>query len=619
MKTVRIVVALAFAVTTLVALAPRAEARGMGSQPLDDIRFWADQKKACGLTRDQLAAMMMAVTYPEAGATGEQAPSPMTLSRYDTHPGLYVGGDRNTPWQKAFWHPGVGMWAFDSSGGWDLTAVGAISTWTSAAQAATTMAARWCANPSRAYVWAPWFACGSGVCETIYNNIFDGTQLRNITLHPSVTRDGGMEPRTCTINGRAVFCWYVDPSRAQGANWWVNPSAGPSPISAPFYVVSENGRETRYWLAQDTGFLLSLRADKPVTANARTSLNWAAVSELCDVTAARGDCGNGPRVARTPWGDRVALPFGSFDSAVPGLGVIDASGWVIDPDTNDAVPVHVYIDGQFAGSTMAANARPDVGGAVPGYGDRHGFAARFRAGGGNHQVCAFAINIGTFGNDNPVLGCRQVTVSANPTGSFDGWAPSSPGIRVSGWAVDPDSDASVGVHVYVDGRFAGQGVASGSRPDVGDAFGWVGNNRGFDIEAAALPGPHNVCVYALNLGPGGNNLLGCRSVNVPDRNPFGSFDGASRVGGGVRAAGWTIDPDLVFPIEVHVYVNGAFAAAVPATVNRPDVGAVFPIFGPHHGFDVTVAAPPGPVQVCVFAINWGPGWTNPLLGCRAVA
>ena len=137
MKSGRAVLALLLVVMAVVGLAPRvAEARGMGSQPLDDIRFWADQKKACGLGTDQLAAMMLTVIYPEAGASGEQSPSPMTLSRYDTQSGLYAFGDKNTPWQRAFWHPGVGLWAFDSAGGWNLTAVGAISTWTAAEQAA---------------------------------------------------------------------------------------------------------------------------------------------------------------------------------------------------------------------------------------------------------------------------------------------------------------------------------------------------------------------------------------------------------------------------------------------------------------------------------------------------
>jgi len=620
--TTRILVVALLALTTVVGIAAQpVEARGMGSQPLDDIRFWADQKKACGLGRDQLAAMMMAVTFPETGATGEQAPSPMTLSRYDTQAGLYAFGDRSTPWQKAFWHPGVGMWQFDSAGGWNLTAVGAISTWTAAEQAASVMVSRWCANPSRSYVWAPWVACAtSSVCEDIYRNIFDGASLRNITLHPGVTREGGMEARLCTLAGAPVFCWYVDPGRAQGVNWWTAPGGGASPISAPFYVVSVNGREARYWLAQDTGFFLTIKADKPITANARTSLSWSTAAELCDTTTGRGDCGSGARIANTPWGPRSSVPFGSFDAAGPSVGSVDISGWAIDPDTNDPIDVHVYVDGQIAGAVRADRPRGDVAAAIPGYGDRHGFSARLgRVGGGTHQVCAYAINVGPFGNDNPILGCRTVTIDPNPVGSLDGWVTSSPGIRVNGWAIDADAASPVGVHVYVDGRYAGQGVADRSRPDVGNAFPWAGAHRGFEIEVPALPGPHTVCAYGLNVGTGGNRLLGCRSMTVPDRTPFGSFDSATRLtSGSLRLSGWTIDPDLVFPVDVHVYLNGTFAAALSATVNRPDVGAAFPVFGPHHGFDVTLAAPSGTVQACVYAINWGPGWGNPLIGCRTV-
>jgi hypothetical protein len=622
MRLGRVVVPIVLLVATLVGAVPeQAAARGMGSTPLDDIRFWADQKKACGLGRDQLAAMMMAVTYPEAGASGEQAPSPMTLSRYDTAARLYAFGDRNTPWQRAFWHPGVGMWAFDSAGGWNLTAAGAISTFYAAEQAATVMASRWCANPTRSHVWAPWFACStSTVCEDIYNNIYDGSSLRNITLHPGVGRDGGMETRACTLAGEPVTCWYVDPARAQGANWWVNPSAGPSPISVPFYVVSVNGREARYWLKPDTGLSTSLKADKPITANARTSLTWSFASELCDVTAGRGDCGPGARVATTPWGPRTATPFGSFDVVSPTVGAIDVSGWTIDPDTNDPIDVHVYVDGQIVGATNASGSRADVAAVVPGYGDRHGFAARMgRVAGGNHQVCVYAINAPPFGNDNPLLGCRGVQVSPNPTGSFDSWVTSSPGIRVAGWAVDADSTAQIGVHVYVDDQFAGQVVAGTSRPDVGAAFLWAGNDHGYEIEVDALPGRHTVCTYGINVGPGTNAPLGCKTIDVPDRAPFGWLDSVTRPSAGTaRVTGWAIDPDRIPPIDVHVYLNGAFAASLPAAANRPDVGAAFPFFGPSHGYDVTLAAPAGSVEVCVYAINWGPGWGNPRLGCKTV-
>jgi len=614
-----VLVVLAALGVTVVGASTPAHARGMGSQPLDDVRFWADQKKACGLSRDQLAAMMLAVTYPEAGASGEQSPSPMTLSRYDTASGLYAFGDKNTPWRSAFWHPGIGLWAFDSAGGWNLTAAGAISTYTAAEQAATVMASRWCANPSRSYVWGPWYGCLNNVCEGIYNEIFDGSQLRNLTLQPSVGREGGMEARTCTLSGTPTPCWYVDPSRAQGSNWWVSPSAGPSPITAPFYVVSVGGREARFWLSADTGFPLTIKADKPITANARTSLTWVTSAELCDTSAGRGDCGPAARVATTPWGPRTALPFGSLDVASGSVGSLDVAGWVIDPDSNDPVDVHVYVDGQMLGVVRADAGRPDVAGLIPGYGDRHGFSARLgRVGSGTHEVCAFAINLGPLGTTNPVLGCRTFSVAPNPAGSFDGWAVSSPGIRVNGWAIDADTTAPIDVHVYVDNAIAGATTANLARPDVAAVWPWAGGARGWSLEVNALPGPHTVCAYGINVGVGTNVALGCRSIVVPDRNPFGSFDIAQRTAPGmVRIAGWTMDPDTALPIDVHVYVNGAFVVALPAAGSRPDVGAAYPVLGPNHGYDLTVGAPAA-AQICVFAINWGPGSGNPPVGCRSV-
>jgi hypothetical protein len=312
------------------------------------------------------------------------------------------------------------------------------------------------------------------------------------------------------------------------------------------------------------------------------------------------------------------VPFGSFDVVGPSVSAVEVSGWVVDPDTNEPIDVHVYVDGQILGAVTANASRPDVAAVVPGYGDRHGFNARLgRVGGGGHQVCVYAINAPPFGADNPLLGCRGVQVSPDPTGSFDSWLTSSPGIRVSGWATDADSTSQLGVHVYVDGRFAGQGVADRSRPDVGTAFPWVGNDRGYEIEVPANPGRHMVCTYGINAGPGNNALLGCKSIDVPDRAPFGSLDSVSRPSSGtVRVAGWTIDPDRIPPIDVHVYLNGAFAASLPAGGSRPDVGAAFPLFGPSHGYDALLATGTGPVEACVYAINWGPGWGNPLLGCR---
>jgi hypothetical protein len=606
-----------------VPLAPTspAEARGVGRTPLDDILHWADQKKACGLSRDQLAAIMMAPTYPETGASGTSAPSPMTLSRWDTQTRLYAFEDKATPWQKAFWHPGIGMWQFDSAGFWNLTAASAISTWSSAEQAATTMAQRWCANPSRKHVWGLWYACSSSsICEDIYNFVFDGTKLRNLTTYTTVTREGGMQVRTCRIGTTSTPCYYVDPAKAEGHAGWAANGAGPSPISAPFYVVSSGGREHRFWLSQDTGYPFTIKADKPITGNARTSLVWSTSDALCDVTTGRGNCGSGPRVASTPWGPKSGDPFGSFDTASAGAGSLRLNGWAIDPDVNDPIKVHVFVDWQDRGMYTADISRPDLSSAIPGYGDRHGFSINLGGiGTGAKSICIWAVNVGPYGNSNPLLGCRSATISPNPFGAYDTVAPQGNGVRLTGWTIDADTQDPTPVHVYVDNVYAGQGMANRTRNDVFAVFPWAGPNRGFQIDVNASPGVRNVCAWAINLGPGTHSLLGCKPVLVPGGEPFGAFDSAGRTTGGVRVAGWTIDPDTTGAINVHVYVNGAYAGAYPANKSRPDVGAVYPAFGPNHGFDAVVPAPSGTVQVCVFAINVGAGATNPVLGCRTTA
>ena len=268
-----------------------------GKEPLADVTFWAAQKAACGLSPAELATIMLAPTYPETGASGSSAPSPMTLSRFDTQSALYAFGDSSTTYQRAFWHPGIGIWAFDSAGGWNLTAAQAISTGTSAQQAAITMSARWCAasaisDPAqrRASVWAPWFGCNAGACETFYQAMYDPAGPK-VKVDDSVTRDGGMVTRTCRVAGWGdVACAYVDPAKAQGFANWNIPAWGRSPVSAPFYVLSHNGQEYRVWLRADTGYDSGINASKPITSNARTALTWAKGDFLCDLTTNRGAC-----------------------------------------------------------------------------------------------------------------------------------------------------------------------------------------------------------------------------------------------------------------------------------------------------------------------------------------
>ncbi len=283
-----------------VAFSAATPTKAQGAGPYADILFWADTYKCEDLTRDALAAMIMVPTHTETGAEGAStAPSPMTLSRYDNQDALYGFGTKGAA-DRAFFHPGIGEWQWDSAGGWTLSAGTAIDTATAAKQAAITMSTRYCASTrtepadKRAYAWAPWYYCQSDAkptrCERGYAKMFDNGTL-NVNSLAGITSTGGMEWRTCDIVGiGAVNCGYVDPAKAQGLKSFTAAGYGPAPLSAPFYVFEHGGKEHRFWLRSDTGYTASIRAFKNITTNARTGLTWQYSDALCDRTAGRGDC-----------------------------------------------------------------------------------------------------------------------------------------------------------------------------------------------------------------------------------------------------------------------------------------------------------------------------------------
>lgn len=298
--------------------APAQAGQTFGDDPLDDVLHWAAQEARCGLTTNKLAAIMLAPTFPETGAPANRSPSPMTLSRYDDQAGLHSFGTvADQP--RAFWHPGVGAWQFDSAGlGAPFTAAQRIDTHVVSAQAAATMAARWCTNPTLAYVWAPWYGCGTRTCKDIFDAIYrrNGDRLVNVTRDATVHRTGGMEKRTCTGSAQAgrFTCWRVDPSRAEGHDAFTANAFGRAPISAPFYVYAANGKEYRHWLRADTGYRRDIWASRPLGTNARTSLTWRRGATLTDV---------GPAGSEQPSCD-------GFCDVPAGAWYLDALTWAVD-------------------------------------------------------------------------------------------------------------------------------------------------------------------------------------------------------------------------------------------------------------------------------------------------
>ncbi|TFC19196.1 hypothetical protein E3O19_03410 [Cryobacterium algoritolerans] len=208
------------------------------------------------------------------------------------------------------------------------------------------------------------------------------------------------------------------------------------------------------------------------------------------------------------------------------------------------------------------------------------------------------------------------TGTGNPFGVVEGRAGGIGGVRIGGWAIDPDTSESIEVHVYVDG-VGTRTVANATRTDVGRAYPGAGDAHGFN---ATIPvsssGNHTVCVYAINAGRGSNVLLDCMNIVAQGGSPAGVLEGVSTSDGAVQVSGWAIDPDTASSIPVHVYVDSV-GTAVVASGSRPDVGVSNPGYGDLHGFAANLPAGPGKHSICAYAINTG-GGVNALLGCSTV-
>jgi spore germination protein YaaH/uncharacterized membrane protein len=312
-------------------------------------------------------------------------------------------------------------------------------------------------------------------------------------------------------------------------------------------------------------------------------------------------------------------PFGSVETARLWPGGVRVTGWSIDPNSTAPINVDLYADGKFIARTSAGVDRPDVGNIYFAYGTTHGYDNVVSLAAGSHKICAYGINVAA-GTTNPLLGCIAATVPTNtPLGHLEAASGKAGVLSVSGWTIDPDTAAPLTVHVYVDGKFAGLATANVNRPDVGTFYAGWGAAHGFATSVNVSGGTHQVCVYAINQGRGTvNPSLGCMTAIVSSGNPFGGVEKVAPASGAVTVTGWAIDPNVPDPINVAVYVNGHLAADGVANVARPDVGAVYPADGPLHGYSVTVNAPAGRDQVCVYGVNTGPGDANPVLGCKTV-
>ncbi len=307
--------------------------------------------------------------------------------------------------------------------------------------------------------------------------------------------------------------------------------------------------------------------------------------------------------------------IGRVDAITQNIGsTLTIRGWALDPGVaGAATSAHIYVDGK--GASVAANLpRADIGRIYP-YGPNHGYQYTTGAlSAGPHSICVYGYR-GPAG-PNPSLGCRTVSIAANPIGRIDQIAPITGGMQVRGWSLDPSGAASTPVHVYVDGKVTIGTLANRPRGDIANAYPGYGAAHGFQVNVPMTAGRHTVCVYGINSAPPGtNSQLGCQQVVTPSL-PIGRLDRVSRAGNTLTFAGWVIDPRTSNPPRIHVYIDGVGAASLPVTLPRGDVAAAKPNFTVRTpGFSSSLTLKPGSHRVCFYAIGVN---ANALLSCHTV-
>jgi len=144
-------------------------------------------------------------------------------------------------------------------------------------------------------------------------------------------------------------------------------------------------------------------------------------------------------------------------------------------------------------------------------------------GGHDETYGGVTINI----DNNYVEGATAGTASSNddPRGSFDSVSSPAPGqVQISGWAFDPSAPKSpVSISAYLGGKLDEGAsayelgpIATQERTDLFALFPRAGGAHGFEISFPVVgSGRQRLCVYAVDVGPGSDKLLGCRKVGVP--------------------------------------------------------------------------------------------------------
>ena len=304
-------------------------------------------------------------------------------------------------------------------------------------------------------------------------------------------------------------------------------------------------------------------------------------------------------------------PVGAITTVNQTPGGFHIAGWAQDPDTGAAVTVNIFNGATKLGSATAN--LNNVGGHAG-----HGFDTTLALtdnpiAPGVRNLCAQGVNLGQFGSTRNVA-CRAINLNYNPSAGVYSINQRTPGARLIGWGVDPDTGSPVKVDISADGKAVT--TVTANLPGHSDHPGHY-----FDVSVPLPNGTHKLCAVTENAAFGnGNSAPACATVSL-NFNPFGHLDSATRVARStnISVSGWASDPDTSGPIHVAVTIDGkAMSPQATTTMARPDVVKARPGVSANTGFSIAYPANDGEHKVCVTAVNYGGGNANTALGCSIV-
>ena len=188
-------------------------------------------------------------------------------------------------------------------------------------------------------------------------------------------------------------------------------------------------------------------------------------------------------------------------------GTADRPAGTVTSRTYAAGRAHVA--GTVASGTRIRLAAGSVAAEVPVAGG--GFSGSLPLPAGSHVVCATSLDPAPgFRRD---LGCGPVEAPGTPIGHLDELEGSAATIRVTGWAIDPQTASPVRVQITRNGTVVATVDAGRDRSDLGGAAQHYGTRHGFDAGITPEPGRNRVCVQIIGVGGGGDAGAGCAEID----------------------------------------------------------------------------------------------------------